>query len=185
MAKRRLLEWMREKLNSHASKIVLPVREKKALDTAYAKAAPLVAAIVQKKFPPAEMKMLAKWKAAAQCKSPKLQLPNGVVLEFKFADDEGPLRPDQYDYRGQIYLANSETAVAVERWRTAVESYDNERKARLVAYEALIRGASYVEDIVEIWPEVKGILPAGSPPIPLGPEQIALVKADLRERKAA
>lgn len=79
MAKRRLLQWMRERLSHHADKIVVPVKERKALDAAYAKAAPKVAAIVQKKFPPAEMKVLSKWKAAAKCDCAKLQYPNGVV----------------------------------------------------------------------------------------------------------
>lgn len=185
MAKRRLLQWMRERITGHADKVVIPASERKSLDAAYKKALPLVAAIVSKKFPPSDMKVLAKYKGTTIAKCAKLQYPNGSVVEFKFEQDDQPLRPDAYEYNGQMYLADAATAAAVDRWLTTREQYDAERKKRIAAYTALIAGAGYIEDIEEVWPEVKGILPAGSPPIPLGPEQIALVKADQRERKAA
>jgi hypothetical protein len=186
MAKRRMLQWMRDQLNSHAIKVVIPASEKRVLDAAYAKASTLVRAVVAKKFPPAEMKILRKWKSACSAMTPKLQLPDGSVVEFKFlTDDDAPLWPGEWDYKGQIYLADAPTAAAVDRWKTASDAYEAERKKRLAAYEAMIIGSSYVEDIIELWPEAKGILPAGSPPIALGPEQIATVRADLRERKAA
>jgi hypothetical protein len=185
MAKRKLLQWMRERLISHADKIVIPVAEKKALDAAYRKALPKVLAVVQKKFPPAEMKVLAKWRAVCNCDAAKLQYPTGVVTEFKFHADDKPQRASDYEYRGQMYLVDAATAAAVDAWKSAAELYESERGKRLVAYKALIAGASTVEDLTDVWPEAKGILPAGSPLIPLGPEQIALVKADQRERKAA
>lgn len=185
MAKRKLLQWMRERLNAHADKIVLPAAEGKALETAYRKALPKVTAVVQKKFPPVEMKILLKWKSACETGSAKLQYPNGVVTEFKFQVGDYSLRPSEYEYRGQMYLVDASTAAAVDAWKSASELYESERAKRLVAYKALIAGASTVEDLTDVWPEAKGILPAGSPLIPLGPEQIALVKADQRERKAA
>jgi len=185
MAKRRLLQWMRENLKVHASKIVLPVTQKKALDAAYKKASGLVAAVIAKKFPPSEMKVLAKWKQAARCATTKLQLPNSAVVQFVFANDDAPQRPDHYEYNHQIFLVDAITAAAVERWISADETYQAERKSRLTAYTALIDGASFVEDVIDVWPEAKSVLPAGSPLIPLGPEQIALVKRDQQERKAA
>lgn len=185
MAKRKLLQWMRERLEAHANKVVIPAAEMKVLDATYKKAGPLVAAIVSKKFPPAEMKVLAKWKATHDVCSAKLQLPNGSVVQFSFREEARPVCPDTYEYRQQIYLVDASTAAAVEKWIDAKEVYDAERKKRLAAYRALALGASYVEDVIEVWPEARGVLPAGSPPIALGPEQIALVKADQRERKAA
>lgn len=184
MAKRKLLQWMRERLSSHAEKVVLPVKEKKALDAAYAKAAPLVLAVVAKRFPVADMKVLLRYESGGKSQKAKLQFPNGVVTEFTFADDQGPVTPNNNSY-GRIYLTDAPTAAAVDRWEVARGEYNEERKKRLAAYGALIAGAGYVEDITDVWPEVKGILPAGSPPILLGPEQIALVKSDLKERKAA
>lgn len=183
-AKRRLLQWMRERLSSHADKVVLPAKELKALEAAYAKAAPLVLAVVAKRFPVADMKVLLRYESGSKCQKTKLQFPNGVVTEFTFADGEGPITPNNNSY-GRMYLADAATATAVDKWELTRGEYDEERKKRLAAYGALIAGASYVEDITDVWPEVKGILPAGSPPIPLGPEQIAMVKSDLKERKAA
>lgn len=185
MAKRRLLQWMRDRLNAHADKVVLPVKEKKALDGTYAKAAPLVIAVVIKRYPVADMKILQKYAAGKQRDKIKLQFPNGVVTEFSFEAGKGPYTSCENGYSGPIFLADAATASAVDKWEVARGEYNEERKKRLAAYQALIAGSGYVEDITSVWPEVNGILPAGSPPIPLGPEQIALVKADQRERKAA
>ena len=185
MAKRKLLQWMREELKKHAHKVVTCSAEKKALDAAYKKAAPLVAAIVAAKFPPAEMKVLAKWKGTSAESEVKLSTPDGAVVKFVFDKDDCPQRPDSYFYHNQIYLANATVAAAVSKWSDAEAAYKAERKKRLDAYSAMIDGSSTVEDLIAVWPEAKGVLPAGSPPIPLGPEQIAIIKADLRERKAA
>jgi hypothetical protein len=185
MAKRKLLQWMRDLLTKHAETVVVPVGEKKALDAAYKKAAPLVRGLVEKRFPTADMKVLKKYGAACDLCDVKLTLPNGVVTQFKFNEDDRPLGRDTYEYRNVMHLADTKMAAAVECWLAAVETFKTERAKRLTAYKALIAGSSNVEDIVEFWPEAKGILPAGSPLIPLGPEQIAVVKADLRERKAA
>lgn len=184
MAKRRLLQWMRERLNGHAEKVVLPAVEKKALDAAYKKAETHVRAAVQKKYPPADMRVLEKYKATNKCCQVNFTFPNGVVTQFSFSGDERPLVPGSAPYR-EMYLADAATAAAVEKWIAARDAYTAERKKRLEAYRALTLGASHVEDILAVWPEAAGVLPAGSLPIALGPEQIALVKADQRERKAA
>jgi hypothetical protein len=185
MAKRKLLQWMRERLKAHASEVVTCSTEKKVLDAAYSKAAPLVTAVVQQKFPPADMKVLKKWHSACFCSAVKLSNPDGAVVEFKFENEDGPLRADHYEYRHQVYLASAATAAAVEKWKTASDAYTGERKKRIAAYGAMIDGSSTVEDLIAMWPEAAGVLPSGSPPIALGPEQIAIIKADLRERKAA
>src|SRR4051794_38471229 len=126
MAKRRLLQWMRDRLTSHADKVVIPFAEKKAVDVAYKKAMPMVAAVVAKKFPPNEMKVLAKWKAASEASAPKLQYPNGSVVQFKFAKDDAPSSPSGYEYNHQMYLADAATAAAVDRWLTTTECYESE-----------------------------------------------------------
>jgi hypothetical protein len=180
-----MLQWMRERLKHHADKVVVPIKEKKMLEVAYKRALPRVTAVVEKKFPPAEMKILRKWQCTSECKKAKVQYPTGVVCEFTFEDGDQPTKVGGYEYRDQMYLVDAGDAAAIDAWQTAKEAYETERKKRLIAYKALIDGASTVEDLTDVWPEAKGILPAGSPPIPLGPEQIALVRADLKERKAA
>src|ERR1700728_3939839 len=185
MAKRKLLQWMRDQLKEHAEKVVLCSAEKKALDAAYKKAAPLVTAILHQKFPPSEMKVLAKWKATSFEDDPKLSTPDGSVTQFIFDKDDYPMKPNSWDYDRQIYIANATVASAIEKWIIARDAYKAERKKRLDAYSAMIDGSSTVEDLIGVWPEAAGVLPSGSPPIALGPEQIAIIKADLRERKAA
>lgn len=185
MAKRKLLQWMRDRLKKHAELVVTCSGEKKALDAAYKKAALLVSAIVHQKFPPAEMKVLAKWKCTGVEGDPKLSTPDGAVIEFVFEKDDYPLKSSSWDFQRQIYVASATASAAVERWIVARDAYTAERKKRLDAYCAMIDGSSTVEDLIGVWPEAAGVLPAGSPPIALGPEQIAIIKADLRERKAA
>lgn len=184
MAKRRLLQWMRDRLVAHANQVVIPASQKKALDAAYKYAAPRVRLAVEKRYPPAEMKVLRKYGAGCAQQTVKLQFPTGVVTEFKFTEGEFPYTAS-LPYNERMFLADAATAAAVERWEAARDAYKAERDKRLTAYKAMINGASTVEDIVALWPEASGILPAGSPPIPLGPAEIALVKADIRERKAA
>src|SRR6185437_10270267 len=137
MAKRRMLQWMRERLHAHADKVVMPAVEKRALDAAYKKAAPRVLAIVHKKFPPAEMKVLGKWGSAAVRTEATLQYPTGAVVKFVFLDDEKFDCPQTYEYRSQMYLADGATATAVDAWLSAKEAFDAERKKRLTAYKAL------------------------------------------------
>jgi tetratricopeptide (TPR) repeat protein len=195
MAKRRLTANMREHLICLAHKNVAPKAELATLIAAYEKAERLVRALVEAKYPPAEMAILQKWDAAYIEQNPKVQFPNGIVQQFEYAREsihdpcwrEGsptpPLKaPKNY---GQIYLTNEETAAAVEAWIRAFEAYKEERQKRLQAYEALIKNAKYAEDLIEVWPEATDALPKGSLPVHLGPEQVALVKADLEERKAA
>lgn len=184
MANRKLLQWMRERLQQHAEKIVAPATETKAMEAAYKKVMPLARALVQNKYPPADMKVLLKYKTAHPEGSLKLQFPNGVVTQFHFQADDSPLHPSSCRY-GEIFLADAALASAIEKYQSTQDAYVSERKKRLDAYRALTLGASYVEDVIEVWPEAAAVLPAGSPPIALGPEQIALVKADQRERKAA
>ena len=181
MAKRRLLEWMRDKLRKHASDVIIPVKEKRALDEAYKKADASIRATVLKRWPAADMKVLQKHGCASVLVDLRVVFPSGVVTEFLFAKDEGPLRPDRYQSRDQIHQVDEKTATLIEAWQSADELFKSERKKRCAAYEALIAGSGYVEDITEVWPEVAKLLPAGSPPIPLGPEQIALVRADQKE----
>lgn len=183
MAKRRLLQWMRDRLNSHAEIVVIPAKAKKLLVSAYSKAEPLVVGIVQKRYPQRDMDVLLKYDCARRHAKIKMQFPSGVVTEFEFDEEHG----GAYVPGGRcnhVFLADAATAAAVDKWEVARGEYKEERKRRLAAYSALIAGSSYVEDIIAAWPEAGNILPAGSPLIPLGPEQIALVEADQKERAA-
>lgn len=184
MAKRRLTQRMREMLISHIQGVVSPKKELASLEAAYAKAAPLVMADVHKKYPPNDMKICRKYDATFVDDCIKLSFPDTSVHMFNFAEDTGPLVTKR-TYNNQIYLASDRTAKAVEVWISAKECFDKAQKDRVAAYKALVHGAGYLDDVVEVWPEARTIIPLNALPIALGPEQIAIVKADLKERKVA
>jgi hypothetical protein len=183
MAKRKLLQWMRDRLCSHADKVVIPVKQHRALEAAYAKALPLVRAMADKKFPPSDMKVLTKYAATCIVSSAQITFPDGSVRQFTFRDADKLTVASGYSRH--MYLADAKTAAAIDAWQTAEETFKSERNKRLAAYKAMIAGSSFVEDVIEVWPEAKGVLPVGSPPIALGPEQFATIRADQSERKAA
>lgn len=185
MARVRLTSSMRSRLNELAGKTVEPKKERRALDAAYAKAEPFVRKIVEAMFPPHEMRILQKYKSAGTNKGVKVAFPNASVDKFDFEPDRAPLVPNGYDFHNQIYLADEVAAAAVEAWRDAVTAYTTERKTRLDAYYALIAGSTFLDEITAIWPEAEGAIPSNNLPIALNPEQIALVRSDVRERKAA
>lgn len=179
MAKRRLLEWMRCKLVAHAREVVAPIKEKKELDSAYEKASTLVRSMLLTKYPPKEMVVLKKFGFGGFVCSIKVQFPNGVVDKFEFEEDDAIFIASSY---GQIHAVNQKTADAIERWSRVKATFTKERDKRVAAYKALVDGSRYVEDIVAVWPEAVYIIPPTALPIPLGPEQIAMVKQDMLER---
>ena len=181
--KTRLTAVMRQRLTSLAQRIVSPAEAKKRMDDATAKAAPLVLAAVHTKYPPKDMKVLAKYGKASVDNCIKLQLPNGVVDIFNFPNDTGPLVAKKTSY-GQMYSVNdSAVGKIIQDAIDAAEAFSKERKARVCAYAALIDGTTYLEDLVELWPEAAQVKGAFLP-IALGPEQVELIKRDVDERKA-
>lgn len=185
MAKRKMLQWMRERLNSRLYEIVSPAEQKTALDAAYKVAAPLVIKAVHEKYPLRDMKVCEKYGVAENDDCIQVQLSNGVVTQFRFAAEQGPLVVKTRGCRTRMYLVDETTSSAIEIWNTAVENLDQESKRRINAYRALISSANTLDDLLEIWPEAARIVPEANAVMALGPEQIALVKADQAERQAA
>lgn len=184
MAKRPLRAWMRDKLMNHAQEVVQPATEKKAVDTAYRAAAPLVMAIVEKKYPPRDMKLLTKYGVSARHNSAKIQSPGGQVVEMGFVGEDVVTVPNGCGYR-QIYLGDDRTVAAIEKYTDAVRSFKAEYEKRVGAFRTLLFGSAYVEDVIEVWPEAAKVIPANEMTAQLAPEQIAIIKADMRERRAA
>jgi hypothetical protein len=175
---------MREKLLTHARESVQPAAAKKKLDAAYARAAALVRPVIEKKYPAKDMAVLAKYGCTTNADKFKLQSPAGAIREFRFESDACPNVANNRSY-GQIYLADDRAFSAVEAWEAALDAYNEERRKRLAAFETLIRSSAHVEDVIEVWPEAAEVIPARELVAPIAPEQIAIIKADMRERKAA
>lgn len=183
MAKRRLLEWMRRRLYLHVEEAVDPPAERKAMDAAYRKAAPMVTRLVHKKFKPADMLVLEKYGVANAETEIKLTLPDARVVQFKLREDDAVKTADRYG--SKMYLADHALMEAFDAHAKTVDAYEAETKRRQEAYRALIRSAAYVEDIVEVWKEAAALLPATALTAPLTPDQMALIRADTAQRKVA
>lgn len=93
MAKRRLLEWMRERLNRHVSEKVDPVVERKAMDGAYRKIAPMVIRMVARKFKPEEMKVLAKYGVSDKDTCIRITMPDSRVVAFELRETDAVTVP--------------------------------------------------------------------------------------------
>jgi hypothetical protein len=185
MAKRRMLQWMRERLNSYAKENVAPIVESKALTAAYRKAEPLVRKVVEAKYKPADMEVCNKYGVAYRDACIRMQLSDGAVKQFTFAEEEAAPFVVRGNCNSRMYIADEKTSHAVDAWIVAKETLEAEQRKRLGAYRALIDGSSSLDDVIAVWPEVATLFPPANDLIPLNPEQIALVQADIKERKAA
>jgi hypothetical protein len=176
---------MRDKLTNYAKEAVQPAAEKRALDAAYLRALPLALAVIEKKYPPRDMRVLQKYGSAAATENFNIQSPEGGVAEFKISDDRDmPLTPTNKGY-GVIYLGDARTYAALMAWAKAKDEFEVERKKRIHAFMTLVNSVSYVEDVTEVWPEAANVIPSRELTAQVAPEQIAIIKADMRERKAA
>lgn len=183
MAKRPLRAWMREKLLNHAKEAVAPSAESKTLNSSYLRAVPLVRAIIEKKYPARVMRVLKKYNCTSGNDDFKIQSPSGAVTLFTFEAQDLPLTPSGLGYK-PIFLGDERTFAAVEAWIAAKDAYAKERERRIEAFRAVTNSAAYVEDVFEVWPEAAKLIPATALSTTISPEQIAIIKTDMRERRA-
>lgn len=192
MAKLRLLQHMKNTLRANAEQHIKPEGLQQSYDAAYKAAVPVVTAAVTAKFKPDEMAVLHKFECARRTNRVRVLYPNGVVQQFDYAngtkDEELPFVPasDKFHYgNGSVYPLNEKGAVLVEAWHVARSTLQTEYTKRRLAYAALIEGATYLEDLLGVWPEAAAIIPkTGGAIIALGPDQIETIKRDLEERRA-
>ena len=183
MAKRRMNAAIRDKLLGVARQSINPQTERDAVEAAYKTAEPLVRKMVQAKFPPRDMRVLKKYKAAFVDDCIKLELKAGGVEMFNFADDTGPWVA-QKTRHGQIYQADAETSKAVAVWVAARDAYKEESKKRLTDYRSLLYSARNIEDVLEVWPEAAEHIPSQTQIISLSDAVVKRIKADMKERAA-
>lgn len=184
MAKRRLLEWMRDRLSSHVHEKVDPAAERKAMDVAYRKITPMVTRMVARKFKPEEMKILAKYSVSNEDTCIHITMPDSRVVEFELREADAVTVP-YGRCQNRMYLGDDVMMAAYDVHQKAVEAHEAETKRRIEAYRVLIRSATTVEDIVEVWPEAAALLPATAVMAPLTEDQLALIRADTQQREAA
>jgi hypothetical protein len=109
--------------------------------------------------------------------------PDGGIAEFTFSKDDIPMTPSNMGYR-PIFLGDARTYAAIGAWDAAENAYEIEHQKRIDCYQTLVRSATSLDDVIEVWPEAAILVPAREITATLAPEQIAIIKADMRERKA-
>ncbi len=162
--------------------------EDKAFDAAYKVAAPLVRKIVEAKYPPKDMKVLALYKSAEHDSCIKLQLTAGGIEQFTFSTDkEAPLRPSVYDCKRRIYAADEAASTAVSAWVLAKNAYDKAFNQKREDYGALINHTLNLEQIEAVWPAAAKLRErlGRSLPMVLSDDVIARIKADAAPLKRA
>lgn len=150
MQKTRLNAAHRNLLREFARTNVTAPKEQRANDRAYARAAEHALAIVTKKYPPADMELLAKYKVAVPATKITGAGPDGRFVAFVFGEG-APLLP--MNYRSHQSFVFGKTAVAaIEAAQKAKDALDWAVAAKLDRYFALITAARTLEDVIAAWP---------------------------------
>lgn len=187
MPKTRLNKSTRAELMDYVFKVVSCPDEESAVEAAYKAAEPLVRLAVEKTYPPKDMKVCAKYKAAQIDDCIKLKLDNDQITVFDFRADTGPMvvKPT---YRGQIYEANKTVTKAVLAWEEAVHAHKEALKTKRTDYRALIQASRTFEEVVEVWSEAETLRPEICKPSTaltiLSAETISRIQADVESRKS-
>jgi len=155
---KRLSQQDRTALQSFAHKQVLATEDNAALDAAYEAASEAIAAAVRALNPPAEMKVLAKYKLADVDLCVPVSSGGGDFDQFNFRKDDkrAPLRPYSrrvggYSSRAPI-LMDDATHAAHREFAAQSKAAEASRKARLSDFYALISGTPSFNALVAVWP---------------------------------
>lgn len=182
MAKLRLTQAMRARLRGLAHKVVSCPSEKAALVGAYKVAAIAVRKTVEKALPPADMKVLRKYDQAAVDDYIRLNLAAGGMVAFQYDEGTGPV-----SISCRVFLADEATTSAFNGWKVADDAWRKALRTKLSDYESLIDGATYYQDVVEVWPEAEQLRTefGGGSLIAFSPDVVARIRADVRTRAKA
>lgn len=184
----RLNESHRNFLFDLAKTVARCPKEEDADAAAYKKAAPMVRALVEARYPVKDMKVLKKYGCAELRGKPKVTLTAGGIVEFAFREpDECPLAPADYDNRRAIYAASANETKAIEDCSTASAAYKKAREAKLNDYKALILASATLAEVEKVWPEASALRArvANTLPVVLSSDVIARISADVQTRAAA
>lgn len=172
MAKTRLNRGSRDAAIAYIKKHLKTPKEQKRYDKAIKKAYDVIKKAVDKKFPPSDMLVLEKYKQTRGDNCGAVVPPSGQVIGFElpggfYQGRNSPwYRVDEYpDIRvpsGRCNIRNLKTTEAggraVMEYSDATQALVEARAVKLRDYTALIEGARYIEDVVEIIPDLADTL---------------------------
>jgi len=183
MGKTRLNKSIRLHLFSLVDEIVKPKKELDTLERDYNRIAALIRVMFEKSYPKKQMDTLTKYDCSSIKYRVKVQLSSGAVDQFFFLDGEGVTVPDVFSHTGKVHSLNQLQTHKFKRWIESREDYDEEKKKRVSAYKTLIRTSTYLEDVVDVWPEAIEAKPKPQALVPVNNETVACIQADMNERR--
>jgi len=178
----RLTENHRRWLRLLARNTVKVPDKQAAYDAAYAAAAPLVRKLVEKRYPPEDMKLLAKYDVAGPDCCIRVILTAGGVEQFEFrTDEESPWRPDRAGCRSHLYQADDVTTAAVQAYVAAMDALREATDAKLRDYNSLIGHSKKLEEVEAVWPAATALRATldRTLPVTLSEDVIARIRADV------
>lgn len=187
---KRLSQGDRDSLISFAKKIVEQSEDKTAIDAAYTAAASAVRAVVEAQFPPKDMKVLVKYKAAHADSCIYTSRGYGDRDQFCFRkDDVAPLCPSSGGCYSRTFMLEGAALEAFDAYKAAEKARKESVERRLSDYRALIGSVSSFNDVAAVWPEVEAlrevIVGSGSALVVLNNDVIERIKRESAERLAA
>lgn len=185
MAATRLTKSLRQEMYRFVSRQIDPQEERKALEAARKKAAPLVRSVVEKKYPPVDMEVLKKYHKANIDDCIKVvctREDKNTPLMFRFEDDAGPLVADM-TYSRPPYDTPLKTYEAVVAFSKAEDAYEEAKKAIQNDYYALIFGSRTLEAVAKVWPDAEKFRPVKANLPAIGEDAIKRIEADIASRK--
>lgn len=185
---KRLSDRDRSALYAFAKRQVEATEDRAAIDAAYERAAEVISAAVKKLNPPADMKVLAKYKLA----SPDACIPvstggsNFDQFQFRGDDKRIPLRPEsprgcRFAGRSPI-LIEGEAQESFDAFQAASKAREEAVRARLSDFNALIYNTPSFNALVEVWPGAEAmreqIVGSSTALATLSAEVVDRIKAD-------
>jgi hypothetical protein len=165
----------RERLCQFAKDSIKVPDETKALDMTYNKAAVLIRAEIDKKFPPSDMAILDKYKVAKAdyCINNRYGFMDDVKFTFRNDDVRAPLLPNR-GCSDRSFEWTEKTKAAIAAYNAAAEVHKKAFDEKLHNYRALIFSSRNFNEVVKAWPAAEQLRPFCSPTnsLPAIPEKI-------------
>lgn len=157
---KRLSDRDRSVLYRFAERQIAATQDRTELDAAYERAADAVHAEVTRRWPPNEMKVLAKYDCASPDQCLYVSSPDQSFSydEFRFRDGDKRIakRPDRNCRRQPIAL-DGEGGAAFAAYQALKKADEAQVKARLNDFKALIYNTANFNALAEGWPAVEAM----------------------------
>lgn len=154
MAVKKLNQDNRAWLYNKARERILETQDKKLLDSTYKAAANVVASLVVKKFPQADMAVLERYKVARHDRCVYISTGGGDYQRFEFRENDKniPLSPGEGCNRRTPYLLDDKQALILKAYFGAQKDHDKAIEVRTHDFRNMIYTVKTFEALATLWP---------------------------------